>query len=328
MFSGFLKGMVMERRIFNTSLLAAAGSFLLPGLSTAAPKTIRIIVPFTAGSGSDEGARFYAEKLGEILNRIIVVENKPGASGLIAVKTVLAEPADGNTVLLASNSVVSVNPAVNPNLGYDPFKEIVPVHGMGISSVAMISGKGSDINEIKDIQERYRIIKAPLAVGNYSDGYRLISEWLSQALGVEVSPVNYKGGSPMVTDIIGNRLEMGLNDIGGILQMYRSGKLNVLATTGNKRDKELPKVPTMMELGYKDFETYVWTSLYMKKGTDAGWIKEFAAAVEKFQASDAGKAYEASRPGGFLSISMDEMGEFQRKEFNRFKSILEKSRKV
>ncbi|MGC4441364.1 hypothetical protein ABXW85_21120, partial [Streptococcus suis] len=78
-----------------------------------------------------------------------------------------------------SNSVVSVNPAVNPNLGYDPFKEIVPVHGMGISSVAMISGKGSDINEIKYIQEKYRKIKAPLAVGNYSDGYRLISEWLS-----------------------------------------------------------------------------------------------------------------------------------------------------
>lgn len=317
----------MDRRMFNASLLSGAGSILLPRAHAASSKVVKIIVPFTAGSGSDDGARFYAEKMGEILNRTVVVENKPGASGLIAVKTILAEPADGNTILLGSNSIISVNPVVNQSLGYDPFKDITPVHGLGISSVAIISGKNSGIADIKDIPEKYRKLKAPLAVGSYSDGYRLVAEWLSQTLGFELSSVNYKGGAPMVTDIIGNRLDMGMNDISGILQMYRGDKVNVLATTGRTRDKELPRTPTMMELGYQDFETYVWTSLYVKKGTDAGLIREFSSAVAQVQSSEAGKAYQASRPGEFLSVAMGEMGDFQRKEFSRFKSIYDKSRR-
>ncbi|BCN37062.1 ABC transporter substrate-binding protein [Alicycliphilus denitrificans] len=315
----------MQRRQFSASLLAGASTLAFPFIARAQGKAIRIIVPFTAGSGSDEGARFYAEQISKALNQPIIVENKPGASGLIAVRTVLADPADGNTILLGSNSLIAVNPVMVKNLGYDPFKDLVPLHGLGISAAAFVVNSNSSYNSINDLTAKYKATGKPISVGNYSEGYRLVSEWLAQDLGIKIIPVPYKGGAPMVTDLIGGQLDMALNDITGIAPMEKAKKLRVLAITGNERDKMLPNIPTMKELGYPDFESYVWSSLSMKAGTSADRMKELADAISTVQKTDAAKAYQAKRAGTFLAKSLEELGEFQRSEYLRFKRVAERA---
>jgi tripartite-type tricarboxylate transporter receptor subunit TctC len=318
----------MQRRQFGASVLAGASALAFPSIALAQPQAIRIVVPFTAGSGSDEGARFYAEQLSRKIARPVIVENKPGASGVIAVRTVLAEPADGNTILLGSNSLIAVNPVMVKDLGYDPFKDLVPLHGLGISAAAFITGNDSPYKRIGDVAAGYKAKGQPVSVGNYSEGYRLVGEWLAQELAIKTTPVPYKGGAPMVTDVIGNRLDLALNDISGIAAMQKAGKLRVLAITGAERDKLIPDVPTMKELGHTEFETYVWSSLSMKAGTPADKMKALAEAITAVQATEAAKAYQASRAGTFLSKSLAELGEFQRSEYLRFKRVAERAHLV
>lgn len=315
----------MKRRQFGTCLLAGAATLGFPYIARAQSKTMRIIVPFTAGSGSDDGARFYAERVSKMLGRPIVVENKPGASGLIAVRTVLAEPADGDTILLGSNSLIAVNPVMVKNLGYDPFKDLAPLHGLAISGASFIASNESPYNSIADVVARAKATGKPIAVGNYSEGYRLVGEWLAQATGIKTIPVPYKGGAPMVTDLIGNRLDIALNDITGIAPMEKAKKLRVLAVTSGDRDRLLPNTPTMKELGYADFESYVWSSLSMKAGTPASWMKELADAITAVQGTDAAKAYQSMRAGTVLAKALGELGEFQYSEYLRFKRVAEKA---
>lgn len=316
----------MKRRQFGASLLAGSSVLTFPYIVRAQDKVMRIIVPFTAGSGSDEGARFYAEQISKIIKRSIIVENKPGASGLIAVRAVLAAPADGNTILLGSNSLIAVNPLVIKNLGYDPFKDLVPLHGLAVSAVAFVTSNESPYKNINDVAAEYKVTGQSISVGNYSEGYRLVGEWLAQEVGIKTTPVPYKGGAPMVTDLIGGQLDIALNDISGIIQVEKAKKLRVLATTGGERDKLLPNTPTMKEMGYPDFESYVWSSLSMKAGTPANLMKELADAITAVQATEAAKAYQASRAGTFLTKSLGELGEFQRSEYLRFKRVAERAK--
>jgi tripartite-type tricarboxylate transporter receptor subunit TctC len=315
----------MQRRQLGTALLAGASALAFPSIGRAQGKVMRIIVPFTAGSGSDEGARFYAEQMSRVINRSIIVENKPGASGQIAVRAVLAEPADGNTILLGSNSLIAVNPVMVKNLGYDPFKDLAPLHGLAISAAAFVTGNDSPFNSIADVVAGYKASGRAISVGNYSEGYRLVGEWLAQEVGIRTVPVPYKGGAPMVTDVVGNQLDIALNDITGIAPMAKAGKLRVLAVTGGERDRLLPSAPTMKELGYPAFESYVWSSLSMKAGTPAARMKELAEAISAVQRTEAARSYQAQRAGTFLAKSLDELGSFQQQEYQRFKRVADRA---
>lgn len=303
------------------SFTIALSSLSLSAQAIAQDNTIRIIVPFSAGSGSDESTRFYADQMSKLLNKTVMVENKPGASGLIAVQTVLAEPADGNTILLASNSIIAVNPVVNKKLPYDSFKDLEPLHGLGISSPTLIVSPKSPYNSIEDIVKSYKNNKKPFFVGTYSDGYKLVVDWIGQTIDVEISHIPYKGGSQMVTDLIGGRLDFALNDQSGVLTLLASGDVKALAITADQRDPKMPDIPTMKELGYKDFESYVWSSLSVKAGTPKEVKEQLAEVITKIQNSEAGKAYHAKRAGTALSLSLDKLGEFQQKEYQRFKKI-------
>lgn len=315
----------MKRRQFGVNALVGASALAFPHISFSQSKAIRIIVPFNAGSGSDDGARFYADQISKNLNRSVIVENKPGASGLLAVRAVLAEPADGNTILLGSNSVIAVNPVMVKNLGYDPFKDLTPLHGLAISAAALVTSNESLCINIDDVAAQYKATGRPITVGNYSEGYRLIGEWLAQEIGIKTTPVPYKGGGAMVTDLIGNRLDIALNDITGITPLANAKKLRVLAITGRERDKLLPGTPTMTELGYPDFVTHVWSALSMKAGTPAAKMKELANAVTAAQGTAVVKDYQAIRAGTFLTMSLEQLGEFQRSEYLRFKGVAERA---
>lgn len=284
-------------------------------------KTVSIVVPFTAGSGSDTSARFFGEQLSKTFNQSFIVENRPGASGIIAVNTVKNAPADGHTILLASNSPIAVNPVTIKNLPYDPIKDLKPISGVTRGMNGLVVAPGSSIKNIADLVAAAK--QREVAVGTYSDGYRLALEWLSSQTKVKFTNVSYKGGAPIFTDVIGGHLEVGLVDMGGAAEMLKSGKLRAIAVSGETRHKEFPDVPTIKESGYPEYVTYSWTSFYVRADTPDDITKKLADAMQKALHSDAAKEFVKKTGGELMPHTAEAMREYQNAEIARFRRIAE-----
>lgn len=310
----------MKRRTVLTAAAAAA----LPGLAAAQAfpsKPMKILVPFTAGSGADSSSRFYGEQLSKLLGQTVTVENRPGGSGVVAVQAVRQAPGDGHTILMGSNSPAVVNAITIKNLPYDPFKDLRPLYGLAISPVAFAVRADSPYKTINDVVAAAKKDGKPLQLGNYSAGYQLVAAWLGTASGLPVTHIPYKGGAQMLTDVIGGALDVGVIDFTGTIELLKGGKLRVLAITSPQRDPGFPAIPTMKESGFADFETAVWSAFFLKADTPDDLVDKLAGAIEKIMNSDAGKAYHASLPSQPMRMGPKALGDFQRREYERFKRV-------
>jgi tripartite-type tricarboxylate transporter receptor subunit TctC len=313
----------MKRR-HVLSAAAAAAAATLPGLAAAQAfpsKPMKILVPFTAGSGADSSSRFYGEQLSKLLGQTVTVENRPGGSGVIAVQAVRQAPGDGHTILMGSNSPAVVNAITVKNLPYDPFKDLRPLYGLAISPVAFAVRADSPFKTIGDVVAAAKKDGKPLQLGNYSAGYQLVAAWLGTASGLPVTHIPYKGGAQMLTDVIGGTLDVGVIDFTGTIELMKGGKLRVLAITSAQRDPGFPAIPTMKESGFPDFETAVWSAFFLKADTPDDVVEKLAGAIEKIMNSDAGKAYHASLPSQPMRMGPKALGEFQLREYQRFKRV-------
>jgi tripartite-type tricarboxylate transporter receptor subunit TctC len=313
----------MKRRT-ALATLAAPALASLTGLAVAEvfpSKAMKILVPFNAGSGADSSSRFYGEQLSKLLGQTVTVENKPGGSGVIAVQAARQAPADGHTILMGSNSPAVVNAITIKNLPYDPFKDLRPLFGLAISPVAFAVRADSPHKTINDLLAAARKENKPLQLGNYSAGYQLVAAWLGNASGMPVTHIPYKGGAQMLTDVIGGALEVGVIDFTGTIELMKGGKLRVLAITSPQRDPGFPGIPTMKESGFPDFETAVWSAFFVRAETPDDVVDRLAAAIEKIMNADAGKAYHASLPSQPMRMGPKALGEFQRREYERFKRV-------
>jgi tripartite-type tricarboxylate transporter receptor subunit TctC len=160
-----------------------------------------------------------------------------------------------------------------------------------------------------------------LQLGNYSAGYQLVAAWLGTASGLPVTHIPYKGGAQMLTDVVGGQLEVGVIDFTGTIELLKGGRLRVLAITADKREARYPDIPTMKESGFADFETSVWSAFFVRAETPNDVVEKLAAAMFKILQSDAGKAYHASLPSAAMMMGPKELGEFQLKEYTRFKRV-------
>jgi tripartite-type tricarboxylate transporter receptor subunit TctC len=319
---------------FTRWILASTALALAPALATAQTsaqttaaasafpsKPMKILVPFTAGSGADSSSRFYGEQLSKMLGQTVTVENKPGGSGVIAVQAVRQLPADGHTILMGSNSPAVVNAITIKNLPYDPFKDLRPLFGLAISPVAFAVKADSPHKSIGDVVAAAKKENRPLQLGNYSAGYQLVAAWLGTASGLPVTHIPYKGGAQMLTDVIGGALEVGVIDFTGTIELLKGGKLRVLAITAPARDAKFPDIPTMKESGFADFETSVWSAFFMRAETPDDVVEKLAAAIQKVMTSDAGKVYHGSLPSQPMMMGPKALGEFQLREYQRFKRV-------
>ena len=304
-----------------TALLASTGA--VAQAQDFPNKALRIVVPFTAGSGSDADSRFYGDLLSKRLGQPVVVENRPGGSGLIAVQSVKSAPADGYSILLASNSPMSVNPAILKNLPYDPFKDFKPLVGSAVGPAAFVVKGDSPYRTMQELVAAAKKEKRPIAIGNYSAGYQLVAAWLGTAGHVEINHINYKGGSQMVTDVIGGQLEMAIVDPSSFVDMHKSGRVRMLAATGAKRMDAIAEVPTMIESGFADFETYVWSSFFVRSETPDEITKKLIKALSEGMAQPEAVAYRQQRGAGYLDLKGDDMRKFQVREYERFKRVAE-----
>lgn len=313
----------MKRRtVLSAAAAAAAATLAGTAAAQAFPsKPMKIFVPFAAGSGADSSSRFYGEQLAKLFGQTLTVENKPGGSGVVAVQAVRQVPGDGHTILMGSNSPAVVNAITIKNLPYDPFKDLRPLYGLAISPVAFAVKADSPYKTIADVVAAAKKDGKPLQLGNYSAGYQLVAAWLGTASGLPVTHIPYKGGAQMLTDVIGGALDVGVIDFTGTIELMKGGKLRVLAITSPQRDPGFPAIPTMKESGFSDFETAVWSAFFVRADTPDDVVDKLATAIEKIMNSDAGKAYHASLPSQPMRMGPKALGEFQRREYERFRRV-------
>ena len=312
----------MNRRTLLAALALACTPLFAHAQAAGFPsRPIRIVVPFNAGSGSDTGARVYGEILSKMVGQPVLVENRPGASGQISIKAVKQAPPDGYTILLASNSPLTVNPVVMKNLPYDPFKDIRPLIGLGKGPVALVVRGDSPYKSVRELVDAARREKRPLNAGNYSAGYQLVNAWLGTATGAEINHVAYKGGAQMANDVIAGQLDVAAIAFGGVLPLLPENRVRVLAITADKRHSAYPDIPTMKESGFPDFETWVWTAFYVRADTPDDITDRLASLFQQVMTSEKARAYQATVTSEVMNLKPEEMRRFQQSEYERFRRV-------
>lgn len=307
------------RRFLLAAFLAAIAS---AAAAQAFPdRPMRMIVPFGAGSGIDANARFFAEQLGQVLGQPIVVENRPGADGAIGIAAVKSAPPDGYTLLLASNSTMTVNPIVIRDLPYDPLKDLRPISGLTRGMTVFVVPADSRFNTLADLVAGMRAAPGPMNVGTYSSGYRLAIEWFAGMAGVKVSNVPYKGASPMFTDVVGGRLDWAVTDLVGAAELIRGGKMKPLAVSGTARHPDFPQVPTFGESGFPEYVMYTWSSLQVRADTPEPIVQKLDEALRKVFAQPAVRDFVARAKVEPMQLAPADMRRFQQDETARWKKV-------
>ncbi len=305
------------------ALLGAAlvGVMGLAQASSFPDRALRIIVPFTPGSGSDTSSRYFGEKLSAELGQPVVIENRPGAGGNIGLTATKSAPADGYTIVLASNSPICVNPVVYKELPYDPVHDFKPISGLTRGMNVLVVPPDSRHASLADFVQAAKASAAPVNIGTYSAGYQLAAEWFADMAGFKFSNVPYKGQAAIMTDIVGGRLDGALVDLGGARELILDGKVKALAVSGENRHIHLSSIPTIQESGYPDYKQYSWTSFYVRADTPADIAATLAAAMQKVLSSDDAREFVAKTGGELMAYDPQRMQAFQASEQERFRKI-------
>jgi len=276
----------ISRRAFVAA--AAAGVLARPAWAAPYPeRVIKLVVPFAAGGPVDVMARLVAQHLSAKFGQSVIVENRPGAGGTLAAKMVAAAEPDGYTLFFASAGSLAISPSLYKNLGYDPIAALAPVALVANHPQAMVVHPSVPVHSVKEL-----IAYAKANPGKLNFGAapgtppHLMVELFCTLSGIKMVFVPYKGAALALTDLLAGRTEMTMLSTTVIVPPILDGRLRPLAVSSTTRWHELPDVPTMAELGFKDFPQGSWAAVVAPAGTPAEIVTKLNAAINEGLGSD------------------------------------------
>jgi tripartite-type tricarboxylate transporter receptor subunit TctC len=262
---------------------ACASTMSAPALAQSG-KTIRVLVGFPAGGGTDAIARLLGEHLKDELGAPVIVENKPGAGGQLAAQALKGAAPDGTTYFLTHDHTVSILPLVVKNPGFDTARDFVPVAGFATFANAWALSGGTPA---KSVPEYVTWVKG---AGGGKGGVGIpapasVPEFLVKVFGekfrLDLVAAPYRGSAPMMADMLGNQIAAGVGSIPDFIDYHRAGKLRVVAVMGSARQASLPDVPTLAEVGLPGFEELPFYGFFAPVGTPKASLDAFSAALAK-----------------------------------------------
>jgi len=254
------------------TLLAIGAIAALAAPAPAAEKyptrPIRMIVPYPPGGGSDLTGRAIAQKLNDSLGQTIVVDNRPGATGLIGTELAAKSPANGYTIILA-DAPHTINALVYAKQRYDAIRDFEPINLLATSPQALLAHPSFSANTLKELLAMPRAQTEKIAMGSsgLASGPHMVYEWLKQRTGLTLNHVPYKGGGPSLLDAAGGQIPLVMNAVPAAMPFIQTNRLKVLAITSPKRHVLLPNVQTFQEAGVKDFVSFQWYGVLAPAGT-------------------------------------------------------------
>lgn len=270
----------MRRTLLSIALFAVAAIVPLAGHAQAYPsRPVKFVVPFAAGSATDQIGRAFADHMSKTLGQPVVVDNKPGANGMIGAQEVAKAPADGYTILIGTNSTNAALKYLQKQLPYNQDTAFAPVAYLG--SVPLIVGVNNEV-PVKTLKELVDLAKAKpghVTFASASTSQLVSSAMLANMAGVELLNVPYKAGPAAMMDLIGGQVMMFTADFAVMLPQVKGGKVKGLAVTSTRRSPAIPELPTVNEaLGLKDYELIAWFGAYAPAGTPADVIAKLNQA--------------------------------------------------
>ena len=286
-------------------------------------KPVRIMVGASAGGGTDVIARMLAERFAESLKQSFVVENRPGASNTIAADLTAKAPADGYTLLLATNTGQAIAPHIL-KLAFDPLKDLQPVglvvvvpNVLLVNTSVPAANVGEVVKLMKEKPGSFRY--ASSGVGSTQ---HLAGEAFDLAAGTRAIHIPYKGSSQAHLDLIGGQVEMMFDTTSSSMPHIKSGKLKPLAVMSAKRSEQLPDIPTLAEAGVPGVTMTTWYGLYATGGTPRAVVERLHAELERALAIPEVQAKLKGLGGEIGNLGVDEFGEFNRADYERFGKLI------
>jgi len=287
-------------------------------------KPVRIIVAFPAGGGLDITARAFGQKLAEYWGQTVLIENRPGASGMIGAEVAARAPKDGYTLLFGSPAEVALNPALYARMSYDPFRDLSPISLAAINPNVIGVHTSVPVKTMRELIALARKTPAGLAYGSSGIGstQHLAGAWLKGNAGINLVHVPYKGATPMITDLVGGQIPIAIVALAPLVPYIKAGRVRGLAVTSAQRSAAAPAIPTLYEAGIK-FEGTQWYGLLAPSGTPAEVIARIQADVKR-AADDPGiRERLVSLGGDPASSTPEEFAAFIKAENAKYAKIIE-----
>lgn len=316
--------MAIRRRALAAAVLALPALACLPGAAVAQSypsKPIKFIVPFPPGSGTDTSARFFGKKLSELTGQPVVVDNRAGANGFIAVQAVLSAPADGYTVFVGSNSTLAVNAALFKALPYDPVADFAPLTMMMRSPALLIVPGNSAQKALPDLIAAAKAQPLHLNYGAGSAGYQLMAELFNDAAKVQTTHVPFKGANEAVTAVASGMVDLAFAEMTSAQEMVKGGRLRALAVASDKRTVALPDVPTASEAGLPGFMAYTWVAAMVSAKTPKMETEKLAELMSRIERMPETRAFYERIGAEVMQGGPQELREFQAQEIRLWKRI-------
>lgn len=271
------------RRILLPLLVLAAAVASAQAENSAAPAPLRIVVSVPAGGVSDVVARLLGDRLQVSLSRSVVVDNRPGASGRIAVDALMRAAPDGATVLLVPIIVPVVGPLVFKDLNYSPMRDLAPVSQVAKYEFALTVASGSPARDVAGFVAWAKAHPDRATFGTPGTGSlaHFLGVTFGRAAGIDLLHVPYQSAGQLEVDLLGGEIASGITAVSDVLALHREGRIRILATSGSGRAKLLPDVPTFREQGYLAVEANGWHAVFAPAGTPSPLTRSLSNAIVK-----------------------------------------------
>ncbi len=261
-------------------MLCAQATSVAQTASSFPNQPIRMVVPYPPGGPTDITARVVAAEMSKTIGQNIVIDNRPGASGMIGSEMVTKSTPDGYT-LLANASIHVINPSVYPDMRFDAIKDFVPITQLAQVPLVLVVPANSPIKSVKDLVEYAKANPGKVNFGSAgsASAQHLAGESFKIAAGIQMQHIPYKGSAPALTDLAGGQLQLMFDSMPSATPMINSGKLRAIAVTTTTRAKARPDLPTIAESGFPGFDISTWYAYWAPKGTPADVVEKLAASA-------------------------------------------------
>jgi tripartite-type tricarboxylate transporter receptor subunit TctC len=317
--------MKFQNKLIAILILAMASPFCLSQDAPYPSKSIKIIVPFTAGGPTDLIARVVSQVLQKSLNQTVIVENKAGAGGAIGTRFVAQSEPNGLTLLLGTVATLGALPAVQRNAGYDPVKSFAPIAKVTESTTVLVSPADAPFKSISELiafakANPQQINYASAGVGNQT---QLNAELFKAKTKTSIQHIPYKSGNEMLTALLSKDAQLAFLDMSFVLSYIKEGRLTALAVTGKTRHAKLADVPTMMEAGVPDFSATFWTGILAPAGTPAAVVSKLNSVINLGISSPEMRAMLANISAEPTPISARDFGLFIASEYQKWRDLVQ-----
>jgi len=287
-------------------------------------KSVRLIVPFAPGGGTDTIARVLAQKLTESWGQNVIVENRPGAGGLIGFESVLKAPADGYTLGMGTISTLAVIPATQAKPRYDPLKDFAPVTLISTVPYVMVAHPSLPARTMAEFVKLARSKPGEISYGSagYATGTHLTAEYLSSVTGIKLVHVPYKGDALALIDLMAGQISTGCFTTIIMGQQIRSGKLRGIVVMSPQRSRELPNVPTAIESGYAGFTSESWQGISVRAGTPLEIVRKLNTDIVRILSTPDVRAGIEAQGNNVSPGSPEDFERFIVKEIAKWKQVI------